>query len=325
MFAVITCTTSTPCTGGNNTGTGAGVEGQSKSSHGLIGNTLFNSTGPSNGESAVFGQDLSTAGVYNMGVQGVSIRGYGVRGRSQSNSGVRGDSTSGAGVYGNGIYGISGNGDFGVVATGAEIAAVAMSPSVAVSASSFAGPGQPGTGVLSNASGNGGDFTGHIGVVGRSNDAPFVATDENAKVVFYVDEKGDVFYHGALTHFERTNGVTTVTSYARTTSPAIEETGTAHLVYGSANVYFSSSFARSVDPRLGYQVFLTPGGDTRGLYVASKYAGGFVVHEVQGGRGTFNFDYHVYAQTAPAAAAMHALPSAPLVTTPNIQVPRTPH
>ena len=36
-------------------------------------------------------------------------------------------------------------------------------------------------------------------------------------------------------------------------------------------------------------------GDTRGLYVASKSATAFVVREVQGGRGNFGFDYHIYA------------------------------
>ena len=97
-------------------------------------------------------------------------------------------------------------------------------------------------------------------------------------------------------------------SATRTTSPAIEDTGTAHLVYGSANVYLSPSFARSIDPRYGYQVFLTPGGDTRGLYVAGKYARGFTVREVQGGRSSFNFDYQVSAHADALRSGNRSLP-----------------
>jgi hypothetical protein len=89
-------------------------------------------------------------------------------------------------------------------------------------------------------------------------------------------------------------------------------------------VYLSTSFARSVDPRLGYQVFLTPGGDTRGLYVAAKYARGFTVREVQRGRSTLNFDYHVYAHTAGhATARFRAAPVVPAVT-PGIKAPPLP-
>jgi hypothetical protein len=60
-------------------------------------------------------------------------------------------------------------------------------------------------------------------------------------------------------------------------------------------VTLNGALAQTIDMQRGYQVFLTPDGDTRGLYVASKSASSFVVREVQGGHGTFAFDYHVYA------------------------------
>ena len=70
-----------------------------------------------------------------------------------------------------------------------------------------------------------------------------------------------------------------------------------------------------------YQVMLTPDGDTRGLYVASKTATAFVVREVEGGRGSFDFDYHIYATTlgharermALVSGAAPAGPRAPMV------------
>src|SRR5262249_45754570 len=117
----------------------------------------------------------------------------------------------------------------------------------------------------------------------------------------------------------------TVSSAAAIRS-AIEDSGTAHLVNGTANVYLSPSFARSIDPRFGYQVFLTPGGDTRGLYVAGKFARGFRVREVQGGRGSFDFDYHVYAHTETPAVRqpLTTLPP-PTRVQPPPSIPRREH
>lgn len=51
---------------------------------------------------------------------------------------------------------------------------------------------------------------------------------------------------------------------------------------------------------------LTPDGDTKGLYVASKSPTQFVVREVQGGRGSLDFDYHIYASHAGSAGVRMA-------------------
>jgi hypothetical protein len=50
-----------------------------------------------------------------------------------------------------------------------------------------------------------------------------------------------------------------------------------------------------MDRSTAYHVFITPDGDTRGLYVATKTAEGFIVRETQGGRGTLSFDYRIVA------------------------------
>jgi hypothetical protein len=50
-----------------------------------------------------------------------------------------------------------------------------------------------------------------------------------------------------------------------------------------------------IDLRDGYRVFVTPEGDSKGLYVA-KAAGGFFVREQQGGRSTLPFDYRIVAK-----------------------------
>ena len=49
-------------------------------------------------------------------------------------------------------------------------------------------------------------------------------------------------------------------------------------------------------------MFLTPLGDTRGLYVSAKSPRSFTVRETQGGRATLAFDYRIVARPADAKA-----------------------
>jgi len=81
----------------------------------------------------------------------------------------------------------------------------------------------------------------------------------------------------------------------QSTRATIEDTGTSRLMNGEGAVRFDAAFARTLDLRQGYQVFLTPDGDTRGLYVAAKYEGGFIVRETEHGRSSIDFDYRVVA------------------------------
>jgi hypothetical protein len=66
-------------------------------------------------------------------------------------------------------------------------------------------------------------------------------------------------------------------------------------VSGVARVTLDRQFADSIDSTASYRVFLTPDGDTNGLYVALKTPLGFVVRETRGGRSTLNFDYRIVA------------------------------
>jgi hypothetical protein len=45
-----------------------------------------------------------------------------------------------------------------------------------------------------------------------------------------------------------------------------------------------------------FHVFLTPGGDCKGLYVTNKTAGSFEVHELGGGMSSIAFDYKIVAK-----------------------------
>ena len=76
----------------------------------------------------------------------------------------------------------------------------------------------------------------------------------------------------------------------------IEDYGSARLTNGSATVTVESAFADTVNTGIEYHVFLTPGGDCKGLYVTNKTPTSFEVHELGGGLSTIPFDYKIVAK-----------------------------
>ena len=94
-------------------------------------------------------------------------------------------------------------------------------------------------------------------------------------------------------------------------SDTIEDVGTARTSGGVANVQIDPTFASIMD-RKWYYVFLTPLGDTRGLYVSLKTASGFQVRENERGRSNVEFDYRIVAH--PLDATHDRLPEAPYRT-----------
>jgi hypothetical protein len=78
--------------------------------------------------------------------------------------------------------------------------------------------------------------------------------------------------------------------------PTVEDFGEGQLVNGQAYVRIDPAFANTMDPRANYMVFITPEGDSRGVYVTAKTSAGFVVRENQGGRSTLAFSYRIVAK-----------------------------
>jgi hypothetical protein len=74
-----------------------------------------------------------------------------------------------------------------------------------------------------------------------------------------------------------------------------EDFGNGHLASGTATVALDPTFAETVNGASDYHVFLTPGGDCRGLYVSGKSANGFEVRELGGGQSNVAFDYRIVA------------------------------
>ncbi len=75
-----------------------------------------------------------------------------------------------------------------------------------------------------------------------------------------------------------------------------EDFGTVRLRNGRALVKIDPTFAATTNTGVGYKVFLTPNGNTRGLYVIRKTATTFEVRESNGGRSNISFDYRIVAK-----------------------------
>jgi hypothetical protein len=75
-----------------------------------------------------------------------------------------------------------------------------------------------------------------------------------------------------------------------------EDAGSAQLSDGKAVVNLEPIFGKTVNTGVEYQVFLTPNGDCRGLYVSGKSPTSFEVRELGGGTSSIAFDYRIMAK-----------------------------
>jgi hypothetical protein len=307
-FTNTVCSKTTVCKKFTNNGSGAGVEGVGGNGSGVIAQstngsaTLSTSTnadgvqaysnnfdginsGTNNnsslhsGRSGVWGHDDSTdGGTLNAGVTGSSLTGAGISGSSYSDFGVFGTSPEGFGVRG---YSKDGGGGY-FKSDGNFVTLVAESDAT---------PGYP-----------------------------FLAYSLGGRV--YEDGSGNFYATGAMyaTSFNVDSDVVTndgrhVMSYAsRSADAEMSDVGTGRIVNGHGIVRLDPAFARTLDMRSGYHVFLTPMGDSKGLYIASKSPTGFEVRESQGGVSTISFDYRIVGQSL--GATLGRLPAV------RISVPR---
>jgi hypothetical protein len=72
-----------------------------------------------------------------------------------------------------------------------------------------------------------------------------------------------------------------------------EDFGSGMLANGAAVVNLDPTFAQTVNTKTEYHVFITPKGESEGLYVVNKTAAGFEVREGHGGRSNIGFDYRI--------------------------------
>ncbi len=140
----------------------------------------------------------------------------------------------------------------------------------------------------------------------RSNDDVYIYLDQDGGSSGYLYVNGvsgncSVSPYGNLTCSGTKSAVVDINGEPRALyaieSPEVwfEDFGTARLQNGVAVVPLDPLFAATVNLS-EYHVFLTPLGETNGLYVAAKDGASFTVRELGGGRGNVAFDYRIVAK-----------------------------
>lgn len=333
---------------GRSGGPGDGVRGQADSGIGVRGvaNTGPGVFGDSEKQSGVIGRSGSNSAP---GVFGVSELFTGVAGRSTSKPGVYGDSTKEAGVMGRSASsaGVFGFGDAAFQVPGPPAGVLGVNDkSVGVLGSSL------------NVIGVWGNTNKGLGVVGITNSGAGVPTDQitdqgigvigltNAGIgVAGMSTSGTGVFgscaKGLAGHFKGAvviEGDFTVKGGVKSAvvphpdgshrqlycmeSPEswFEDFGEAKLVDGKAEVRLDPDFAALVDAK-GYHVFLTPYGESKGMFVGKRTAIGFHVSEQQRGTSNVRFAYRVVAKRKDVVAGRLKKVKLPAVSK-DLQLPK---
>jgi hypothetical protein len=326
-------TSGTGMAGSSNTGAGmvGYTAGSALNTGGVIGIAGPRTTFA--GISGVWGDAANHVGVFGSsniyaGVQGSSLSAPGVQGNSSSGNGVHGVSTSTSGIFGEtsstsggdaALYGLSHNNAIGVFG---------FSPKFGVIGESA---GNSGTGAMASTFVNGpaavwGDTsTAGYAVAGTTDNGiagEFMNNSSSQSALYAVNNSGFAGSHVA--DFSGTSGGCSffgngdVLCTGKVSSAAIskdgekavktysvqsaenwyEDAGSGQLLNGVVHIHLDPAFAETVNTDVAYHVFLTPGGDSEGLYVTNKTADGFDVHEQHGGHSNIPFDYRILAKRA---------------------------
>ncbi|GAB4272998.1 MAG: hypothetical protein Kow0080_20050 [Candidatus Promineifilaceae bacterium] len=131
--------------------------------------------------------------------------------------------------------------------------------------------------------------------VGSDSVATFEVVNGAGSSVFTVDEGGNYVATGTKSAMVSAQGGQRLVYTIESPEVWLEDFGSGQLQNGVAQVAIDPVFASSVDLSGEYHVFLTPLGDSNGLYVANKTATGFEVRESGGGTSNIGFDYRIVA------------------------------
>jgi len=316
------CKDNNPCLNVANYGSGIAVKGSSGQNSGVVGATKefsVNDPGNTPGYAGVVGIDLSQPsksqqGSFNFtaGLFGASNTGDGVIAYSNQENGIVGlvfneSLTSGFGT--GAIFGVDASIDGGVLNEGV----VGESGGTGVEADGFApneGAGALQFPALQVRCGNGGP------AIIASNGFNSPTAD-----IMSLDCSGNLRLSGTLTTGAQplsvtraSNGARLVTYPVRQAQPTMEDVGEGRLINGVASVALDPTFATTLDRRAAYVVFLTPEGDSHGLYIAQKTQYGFTVRENESGHSSLSFAYRIvgkpYDSNAPRLPLADAVQNA---------------
>jgi len=271
---------------------GVGVHGSSSTYWGVAGESGYGGVYGGGTTYGVMGASSDT-GVYGEGLY------VGVSGHSQDYTGVVGSSSNGDGVDGYGYYtGVFGwsmdyTGVWGSSANGNGVYGE--------------GYGQ-GQGIVGYSSGSAGVYGyGYDGVHGYGESGSGLYGESPYYGVYgYSDPAGGGIAVYAEGNFAATGTKSAVVplpdnrvvSLYAVESPEnwFEDFGSGQLQNGEAEITLDPTFAETVNTESKYHVFLTPNGDSQGLYIARKSPAGFEVREQRGGKSDIAFDYRIVAR-----------------------------
>lgn len=305
---------------------GIGVKGIGKT--GVLGESKF---GP-----GVLGESELGSGVQGsgrIGVQGVTDpTGVGVQGLADQGQGVWGQSKTGAGVFGrsddgNAVAAFSNNGNAVDANSSNGVGVHGISAkNHAVFGDNRGAPVTPLPGALARTSGCYGatlknrGVSGVVGFEDWNKNKPETIDDFATGVfgqagLFFQRERqltakgfagiflGPVVTWGPLVNFAgpksaavpHPDGSHRLLYCMESPESWFEDFGEAKLVKGKAAVKIDKDFA-GVAKTDDYHVFLSPYGESNGLYVSRRNRNGFEVREQSGGRNTLTFSYRVVAR-----------------------------
>jgi hypothetical protein len=249
---------------------------------------------------------------------------------------------NGPGLQADGNPGVDARGDVNaIVATGKLSGVIAVGNNFGVVGTATVGvhgTTQDGIGTRGVATANGRGVVG-LGARGAALEARNTITATRALLATPAlagEFFGDVFIHGELFFVGPISAAVNLSDGSRrraygiaSPEPWIEDIGAGDVVGGIAQVQLDPEFAAAVKGT-DYHVFLTPRGDSNGLYVSNQTASGFVVREQRGGLSTLAFSYRVLAKHQNGVARRFAKVPAPQkepstdVVPPDVEVPIAP-
>jgi hypothetical protein len=265
------------------------------SSGSIAGDFLTNASGGT----GVVGEATNTSGT-SIGVYGLTDS------NDATSSGVAGYNNSFGG--GPGVYGYSNGGGVGVY--GAFVQPSSISSTFFSGFAGMWGDGGPQAdggsyGVMGTIdSGIAGLFANNSGVDEalealnyNSNGFPLAVYNMYHSSFCTVDSAGDLNCSGTKNAIVPLDGGARKVAMSAIEAPQnwFEDAGSAKLTNGSAVVALDPDYMQTVNTEKEYQVFLTPYGDCKGLYVTNRTARSFEVHELGGGTASLSFGYRIMA------------------------------
>jgi hypothetical protein len=250
--------------------------------------------------------------------------------------GVATGSGSTVGVYGNGVDGLQGSGTIhGVYSNGGQYGVLSFTPAgIAGTYGVYQGASATGSAIVGNVPGaavwadTNFDSSPHDFTI----PALLATADDSDAAEFYNNSQFDTLVvsnlgSGGTTNVIRAEGTAgsctlsgsgdtactgVLKSVVATTSSAgarrvetysmqspenwFEDFGSGALNNGTATITLDPTFTQTVNTGTEYHVFLTPNGDSKGLYVRQKTATSFEVREQGGGASSVAFDYRIVAK-----------------------------